>query len=276
MATPTSPLQHTREVGVSSAAAGPLYVPWQTISALASETGQAVRQTFSDTGIGTSGHVQQGMQYHVSPSEHSDHSLSISPKSQVSLLDSVQANWKAKPLPQLQGSMVDSGQADWKVEDIPAADDVGREAVQAEVQRVQTKMVSTNAATEVVLRFNYMGGRESKVGYHCCGSDLYQGPTRSLSQQFLCAGCIAVPGGINPFGGCCVDNRICAQDAGGRSTDSCSDQVPLFASSLVPLTILTHPTNQPTSAGLFRKTSRIYFSKRLYMCGILLLAACVG
>lgn len=155
----TSQLRHTDEVGVSSTA-GPLYVPWQTISALASETGQAVRQTFSDTGVSTSGHVQQGTQYHVSPSEHPDHS----PESQISLLNSVQANWETKPLPQLQGSIFDSGQADWKVEDMLTADAVGREAVQAEVQRVQTKMVSTNAATEVILRFNYMGGRESKVG----------------------------------------------------------------------------------------------------------------
>lgn len=131
--------------------AGPLYVPWQTISALASETGQAVRQTFSDSGIGTSGHVQQGVQYHVSPNEHSDHS------------------------PQLQESLLDSGQANWKGENASAADDIG-EAVQAEVQRVQTKMMSTNAATQVILRFNFMGGRESKVGQHCHGSDAYQGP----------------------------------------------------------------------------------------------------
>ena len=155
----TSQLQNAREVDVPNTA-GPLYVPWLTISALASETGQAVRQTFSDTGIGTGGHVQQGVQYHVSPSEHSDHSL----KTHETLLDSMQANWKGDSLPQLQDPLLDSGQADRKFETTPAAEGVGREAVQAEIERVQTKMVSTNAATEVILRFNFMGGRESKVG----------------------------------------------------------------------------------------------------------------
>ena len=97
----TSQLQNAREVDVPNTA-GPLYVPWLTISALASETGQAVRQTFSDTGIGTGGHVQQGVQYHVSPSEHSDHSL----KTHETLLDSMQANWKGDSLPQLQDPLL--------------------------------------------------------------------------------------------------------------------------------------------------------------------------
>ena len=155
MTTPsTSHLQTAKEVSVSSTA-GPLYVPWQTISALASETGQAVRQTFLDNRIGDGGHVQQGVQYHVSPSEHANHS----PKSHESLLDSMH-----DPLPQLQGPLLDSGQADWKVGNTSDVDGVGRDAVQAEVQRVQAKMVSTDAATEVILRFNFMGGRESKVG----------------------------------------------------------------------------------------------------------------
>ena len=133
----TRQLQHAGDDGASNTAS-PLYLPWQTISVSASETGQAVRQTFSDSGIGTSGHVQQGLQYHVSSSERSDH------------------------LPQSQESLFDSGQADWKDEETAAAV-IAREAVQADVQRVQTKMVSTNAATEVSLRFNFMGGRESQV-----------------------------------------------------------------------------------------------------------------
>ena len=138
MGTPTiSQLQNDGHDGALNTAS-PLYLPWQTISVLASETGQAVRQTFSDSGIGTNGHVQQGLQYHVSPSERAEH------------------------LPQLQESLFDSVQADWKDEET-AAPIIDREAVQADVQRVQTKMVSTNAATEVILRFNFMGGRESKV-----------------------------------------------------------------------------------------------------------------
>ena len=73
MGTPSvSQLQHDGDSGGSNTAS-PLYLPWQTISVLASETGQAVRQTFSDSGICTSGHVQQGLQYHVSPSERSEH-----------------------------------------------------------------------------------------------------------------------------------------------------------------------------------------------------------
>ena len=219
MSTPSSSqLQGDREVGVSITDS-PLYVPWQTISTLASETGQAVRQTFSDSGIGTSGHVQQGIQYHVSPSEHSDHS------------------------PQSQESLLDSGQANWKGETASADDDMG-EAVQAEVQRVQTKMMSSNAATEVILRFNFMGGRESRVGQRCRGSNLQQGPTL-LGHRWFCAGCIAVPGDINHCGSCCVDNRICEQDAGGRLMISCSTQAPVSASTLVSLTMLTQPTHSP-------------------------------
>ncbi|KAL3143143.1 hypothetical protein ABBQ38_003412 [Trebouxia sp. C0009 RCD-2024] len=126
----TGRCQEDTEVGTATAA-GPLYVPWQTMSALASETGQAVKQTFSDSSISTSGHVQQGRQYHVSSNEHSD-------------------------LPH-------NGQADQLVEDIPPSSSPDPKAVQAEVQRVKRKLVSTDAATEVVLRFNFMGSKESKA-----------------------------------------------------------------------------------------------------------------
>ncbi|KAL3143145.1 hypothetical protein ABBQ38_003414 [Trebouxia sp. C0009 RCD-2024] len=101
------------------------------MSALASETGQAVKQTFSDSSISTSGHVQQGRQYHVSSNDHSD-------------------------LPH-------NGQADQLVEDIPPSSSPDPKAVQAEIQRVKRKLVSTDAATEVVLRFNFMGSKESKI-----------------------------------------------------------------------------------------------------------------
>ena len=36
-------------------------------------------------------------------------------------------------------------------------------AVQAVINKVESKMVSTDAATQVVLRFNFMAGPESKV-----------------------------------------------------------------------------------------------------------------
>lgn len=143
-----SELQDDIKSGVENAA-GRLYVPWQTISALASETGQAVRQTFSDSAISTSGHVQQGLQYHVSPSEKCYHT------------------------PRLNEALPDTGQAARKVEDAPASGVVNCEAVQADIQRVKQKLVSTDAATEVVLRFNFMGSKESKVRRFCRSATHY-------------------------------------------------------------------------------------------------------
>lgn len=144
----TGQCQEDTEVGTATAA-GALYVPWQTVSALASETGQAVKQTFSDSSISTSGHVQQGRQYHVSSNEHCD-------------------------LPH-------NGQANSMVEDIPTSTCPDPKAVQAEIQRVKRKLVSTDAATEVVLRFNFMGSKESKVRRFCPVATPLQGSLRYVA-----------------------------------------------------------------------------------------------
>jgi len=42
---------------------------------------------------------------------------------------------------------------------------VDDEKVQADIKPVERKLISTDAATEVILRFNFMSARESRV---CC------------------------------------------------------------------------------------------------------------
>ena len=233
-------MQDDRGHGASNTAS-PLYLPWQSVSALASETDQAVWQTFSDSGIGTSGHVQQGLQYHVPSSKPSEN------------------------LPQFQASFIDGGQADCNIEDT-SPDVLDREAVQADVSRVKTKMVSTNAATEVILRFNFMGARESKVRLCCQGSDLTRDLRCAITPP-LCAGCVAVSGGINHGGSCCVGNRVCEEDAGGRPMLSCSVWLPFFCCPMMP----TH------QSFLLRDTILLQSpDAKSYACGALLLAALVG
>lgn len=117
--------------------------PWQTLSALATETGQAVRQKLTHSGAGVGkGHVQQGVQQDPTATADGrpwpDESTTLSHSAQVSA-----AQRKAK-------SVETSGHID-------------QEAIQANISQVQRKMVSTDAATEVVLRFNFMSARESKV-----------------------------------------------------------------------------------------------------------------
>lgn len=126
-----------------------IYMPWQTLQALASETGQAVRQTFSDSGINTSGYVQQGVQIHASPQHYKRQDHSHKPQTLLSTGQEKAAQWNVKGVPTPASHALDS--------------------VQAEISRVQRKMLSTDAATEVVLRFNYLSGGESKVhSTSCC------------------------------------------------------------------------------------------------------------
>ena len=132
----------------ASNAAGSLYMPWQAISALAAETGQAVRQTFTDSGVGTSGRVQQSAQKSYSSanglaSRDPSHQPEVSTNS-----DQVSA-------------------AQWKAKTSPGPGFVDPEAVQADMRMVRRKMLSTDAATEVVLRFNFLSGPESRVSLHC-------------------------------------------------------------------------------------------------------------
>jgi len=111
--------------------AEPVYTPWQTLSALAAETGQAVRQKFSESGVDTTGHVQ----------ERCD-------------------QWRQ---PETLPAHVEVCTAPWRGKGSSHPGRVDSEAVQIEMNRVQQKIMSTDAATEVILRFNFMGGRESKV-----------------------------------------------------------------------------------------------------------------
>ena len=139
-------LHDEREVGASNAA-GALYMPWHTLSALANETGQAVRQTFAESGGSTSGHVEQTSQRHIAPNRISEPDQS-----------------------EAYETLLDSGQVDvahWKATDSAASSRIDAEAVQADISNVKRKMLSTDAATEVILRFNFMSGWESRVRDTC-------------------------------------------------------------------------------------------------------------
>ena len=114
--------------------------PWQTLSALASETGQAVRQKLTHPGAGVGkGHVQQGVQQ--DPTAAADGR----PDEFTTLSHSAQVSAAQRRVKSAGPSHID------------------QEAIQANIRQVQRKMVSTDAATEVVLRFNFMTARESKV-----------------------------------------------------------------------------------------------------------------
>ena len=123
--------------------AEPVYTPWQTLSALAAETGQAVRQTFSESGVDTTGHVQQGVQQNTATNG-----------------DAPCDQWRQ---PETLPAHVEVSTAPWRGKGLSHPGRVDSEAVQIEMNRVQQKIMSTDAATEVILLFNFMGGRESKV-----------------------------------------------------------------------------------------------------------------
>ena len=127
-----------------------LIAPWQTVSALAAETGQAVmRLTGVDASTDTHGRVEQSRERY-----------NMIPKDQERLAESDKADF-----------MVDSAHVSevlWKTaEGSCASGHVDPAAVQAVINKVESKMVSTDAATQVVLRFNFMTGPESKVRHSC-------------------------------------------------------------------------------------------------------------
>ena len=128
------------ESGMGAETTGnPLYSPWQAISALATETGQAVRQTFSDSGVGTSGLVQQSSAHHAASLGQADADQS-----------------KPRPNGQISAAQQDADSQQ-------AAGRIHAEAVQADVAHVEKKLLSTDAVTEVILRFNFLSGTESRV-----------------------------------------------------------------------------------------------------------------
>ena len=124
-------------------AASTIYAPWQTFSALATETGQAVKATFHESGVDTSGHVQQGLPYHVARTRRE-------PAVRQNKPDDVPEDYKDS-LVQPEATSSES------------ADSVDQAAVQADITRVTRKIISTDAATEVVLRFNFLTSSEAKV-----------------------------------------------------------------------------------------------------------------
>ena len=116
--------------------AGPRNMPWQAVSALASEYGNAVRETFTQvTTISTSGRVEQGRRVHASGYKHQHFAQSNEPEAGYVSGERREAN------------------SDKRVS----------EAVQADIQRVNRKIVAADASTEVILRFNFMSGAEARV-----------------------------------------------------------------------------------------------------------------
>lgn len=121
--------------------AGSKNMPWQAaavsaVSALASEYGNAVRQTFTqDSSISASGRVEQGHRVHASAYEH-------------------------KRFGQFEAGHI-SGQRQ-------GTDKRDAEAVQADIQRVSRKIVAADASTQVILRFNFMSGAEARVWVATC------------------------------------------------------------------------------------------------------------
>ena len=110
---------------------------WQTVSALAAETGQAVmRLTGLDASTDTVGHVEQSREQ-----------CNLFPEAHESLAKSDEA--------ELGVDSAHVSEARWKVaKGSSASDQVDPAAVQAVINKVESKMVSTDAATQVVLRFN--------------------------------------------------------------------------------------------------------------------------
>lgn len=162
------------EQGFGTSTASLLYMPWQTLQALATETGQAVRQTFTDSGFSTTGHVQQGVQTHASPLYHRRQDQSREPQ-----------------------VLLDSGQVSvtpWHITDAPVSATDVQDAVHAETKRVERKMLSTDAATEVILRFNFLSGRESRVSFLSgfAGDRCLQTPLREVSGVQAALLCIVV------------------------------------------------------------------------------------
>lgn len=122
----TSPVSDAKEELASTA--GPRNMPWQALSALASEYGNAVREKFTqDPRISASGCVEQSRRVHASVLDQS-------------------------------GESPASSQPQDADRDLKFA-----EAVQADIQRVDRKIIAADASKQVILRFNFMSGAEARV-----------------------------------------------------------------------------------------------------------------
>ena len=125
-----------------------LYTPFQTPTTLAVETGHAIMPTFGESDLGTSEHSSTCWEPSSTGSKHDTLSKSD---------DRPQRSIGPEAL--VTDDQFNAAQR--RAEMSPVG--VDPEAVRADIDRVQRKTLSTNAATEVILRFNFLGGRESKV-----------------------------------------------------------------------------------------------------------------
>ena len=118
-------------------------MPWQAFSAIASQYGHAVRGAFTqDAQKITNGHVEQSQPLHA-------------PLTGSKLSDP----------PELQTPAVsdESHAAVGKAGAVGTSHSTVAEAVQAEIKKVKRKVMSADASKEVILRFNFMSGSESRV-----------------------------------------------------------------------------------------------------------------
>ena len=125
----TSPVSDAEEELASTA--GPRLMPWQALSALASEYGNAVRERFTqDPRISASGCVEQSRRVHAS----------------------------FHPVLDQSGESPSSSQSQDADRDLKFA-----AAVQADIHRVDRKIIAADASKQVILRFNFMSGAEARV-----------------------------------------------------------------------------------------------------------------
>ncbi len=249
-------LQRDERKSAAADAVSSLYTPFQTLTALAVETGQAVRQTFGESEVVTSGHVEEGSQHDALPNSDD------------------RSHHQTEPEALFADGQVNAAQR----RDNSSPVGVDPEVVRAEIDRVQSKTLSTNAATEVILRFNFMGGRESKVRNSCLAVAATKTNFRRIYLGVI-AGCIALCGTFNTCRSCCFDNRVCPQNGTGLH---CSlhclppERCPLIfeapfmtcSQSLFDLTLQIHKCCRATEQQRSNNTEQ-------HGCGMLPLAAYV-
>ncbi|KAL0050321.1 hypothetical protein WJX82_008957 [Trebouxia sp. C0006] len=137
-----------------------LYTPFQTPTTLAVETGHAIMPTFGESDLGTSEHSSTCWEPSSTGSKHNTLSKSD---------DRPQRSIGPEAL--VTDDQFNAAQR--RAETSPVG--VDPEAVRADIDRVQRKTLSTNAATEVILRFNFLGGRESKAALLCVALSILAG-----------------------------------------------------------------------------------------------------
>ena len=124
--------------------AGPLHEPWQVVSSLASEYGNAVKHALGNNqDIATSGDVRYERKLPCQPriwlDQHDNLPLRASEPDRLS--HNRQSMGHTQP---------ETGHAD-------------SSAIQAEVKRVSSKIAVPDAARDVFLRFDFMSERDSRV-----------------------------------------------------------------------------------------------------------------